>query len=281
MESLPVLWVILALTLFSGTFLHAQSGLVADQGARSLALSGISATLNSSDAVFNNFSNITDTQGFGAIASSLRRFNLSELSVASIGVYNKLGNFGHLGLNFSHYGFEDFKNQRFSLLYARKLSQIISVSANFDFNTIRISEFGSSSSIGFGIGISGLITDNLKYGISIINPEKLEIAEATELSPVLKFGLSFALSRKITGYTEIEKIVDEDINIIVGIEYLMEDKLSLRMGVHTNPGGFSFGLQYRIHARFIIDGAASYNTLLGLTPGLSLKYNIQDTNQQE
>lgn len=250
----------------------AQRGLIEDQGARSLGLAGISSTLDGSDALFNNFANVTATDRFGVMASTQRRFNLEELTVVGIGAHIKAGNFGHLGLRLSQYGFDEFSQQQVSIHYARQLNAYIALAVNFDFLSVRINEFGSTQSVGFGIGLSGKINDQLRYGIQILNPEKLELTEGTELNSLIRAGIVFAFSEKLNLYTEFEKNINEDPNLIVGLEYLLSDKFYARIGANSSPGGFALGLQYRHNSRFIIDGGAGYDTILGTTPGISLQY---------
>jgi len=250
-----------------------------DFGARSLAMAGIGATLEGSDAVFNNFANSVSNDGLFLLANTQRRFSLSELTSASFGIQSSIQRFGHIGFAFSNYGFEEYSEQKISVLYARQLHKLISISANFDFNSIRVSEYGSGSALSFGIGIAGKISEALKYGIYIFNPEKIEIAENTEILSSLRIGFSYIISQKVSSFVEMEKIVDEELNIIVGMEYLMADKVFLRVGANTNPGSVSFGLGYYLSNSLAFDGAVNYNTLLGLTPGLSLRYMKPKSNK--
>ncbi len=262
----------IVITTFQSLILFSQRGINPDFGTRSLSLNGISTTLDKQDAIFNNFANIVNSDKLELIASTQRRFSLSELTIASFGVSTPIQNIGQFGLSFSNYGFELYSEQKLSLMYARKLHDILAISVNFDYNSIRIDEYGNNSAFSFGLGLSGRITEELTYGIYIFNPEKIEIANNTEISSVLRFGLKYEVSEKLDLYIETEKIVDEEINFIFGIEYLIMDRVFLRVSSNTNPGALSFGIGYDLGNQLSFDGGATYDTLLGFTPGLSLKY---------
>lgn len=266
-------FLLIIITTFHFVGLGAQRGINADNGARSLSLSGISSTLNNTDALFNNFSNLSDATSIALMASTQRRFELAELTTASFGVALPVQKIGVFGLTFSNYGFEEYSEQKITLAYARRLMDKVSLSVHFDYNNLRVSEFGSTSAFGFGLGLSGELSDNLSYGISIYNPEKIELVQNTELLTTIKFGLAYKTSKAVTIFTEVEKIIEEDINLIFGLEYLIQEKVFLRISSNTNPGAISFGIGYVFSKNLSIDGGFGYDTLLGTSPGLTLKYS--------
>jgi len=250
---------------------HSQRGIVPQFGAKSLGMGSISSTLDGADALFNNFSQVTSQTKLSAIVSSQRRFSLSELTSVSAGFHLPLKSFGHFGLAMSSYGFEDYKEQKMSLMYSRKIKGFVSLSANFDYNILRITEHGSQGYISFGLGLSGDITKTLSYGLYIFTPEKIEILSNSEVPTYLQFGVSNQFSDKLTAHFEIEKIIDEQINFKTGIDLMLISSFYLRAGFNTHPSQVSFGLGYSFQ-NFMIDGAVNYDTLFGTTPGVSLKY---------
>ena len=251
---------------------NAQLGQSANYGTRSLSLGGISATLNGADAIFNNFSNISNSDSLSVLVSSERRFELQELTSVALGFQLPVAKIGNIGLAISSYGFDAYKEQKFSVLYARKISQKVSISLNLDYNNLRIEQFGNKAFLSFGIGVSGDLGKGFKYGVYIFNPEKIEIAEATEVPGYLKLGIQKHFSEDLNLFGEVVKVIDEDINVIIGFEYKPINILSFRLGYNTNPGAFAFGLAYKAFPNISIEGGSQYNTVLGLTPGVTVKY---------
>jgi len=244
-----------------------QRGIMPTLGAKSLSLGGISTTLEGPDALLNNFAMLSESDNLSAILTSDQRFNLSELTSAALGVHIPIEKIGHFGLTVSSYGFEDYKEQKLSLAYARKLNKFVSISGNFDLNNLRITDNGSTSFVSFGLGLQGMITDDLRYGLMIFTPEKIAIVGDTQVPSFLLFGVSNQFSNKL------EKLIDEQINFKTGIDLKLLPVFNLRVGYSTAPGQFSFGLSYIFNKILEIDGAVSYNTLLGLTSGISIKYS--------
>ena len=265
-------FIILILLIYYSTRAYAQNGINPDFGARNLALSGISATLDGPDAMFNNYSALAGTKSFMAMASTNRRFSLTQLSTTSIACSFPFQDMATLGFSLSRFGFEYYNEQKLSVLMARKIFNGFSMSINLDYNLINIKDYGHAGSFSFGLGLSGNISETLSYGIYIFTPEKIEIAPNTKISSAMKFGLKTLLSTKLRIYGEIEKIIDKDINMIFALEYLAVDRLFFRIGTHTNPAGISFGIGYPFTDSISFDGSASINTLLGFTPGFSIKY---------
>ncbi|NNE25268.1 MAG: hypothetical protein HKN09_00365, partial [Saprospiraceae bacterium] len=99
--------------LVSFSSIQAQRGNTLDFGARSLSLSGIYTTLDGADALLTNFAQVAFDDQYHVIASTSRRFNLSELTTSSIAASYPIQGVGHLGVRFTNYGFEAFKEQQF------------------------------------------------------------------------------------------------------------------------------------------------------------------------
>ncbi|NNE26279.1 MAG: hypothetical protein HKN09_05510, partial [Saprospiraceae bacterium] len=166
--------------------------------------------------------------------------------------------------------------------YARKILSNLSIAAHLDVNLIQIQDLGSNSTLSFGISLAGKIDDKMAYGISIFNPEKIEIATESEIASAIRVGLNRQVSTNLKLYLDVEKIIDTPLNILAGVEYKPAESLKIRMGSSTNPGGISFGLGYTLgDGKLKIDGGSQYNTLLGFTPGASLNYSGQTNTSDE
>lgn len=265
-----ILFLIFMLTAYHS---YSQLGQNSNFGTKSLSLGGISTTLGGGDAIFNNFANITASDSLSALVSSERRFELEELTSVSLGIQLPISKLGNVGVSVFSYGLDEFKEQKFSLLYARKISKNISMSLNFDYNNLTIQQFGNKGFISFGIGSSGGLGNGYSYGIYLFSPEKIEIAEATEVPGYMKMGVKKTFSSNLNLYTDIVKVIDEDLNVILGFEYNPIKAISLRIGYNTNPGAFAFGLAYQGLPNITIEGGTQYNTILGVTPGVSVKYH--------
>ena len=264
----------LLVLLSSATLSMAQRGSNQSTGTRSLSMGNVSSVLDNGDAIFNNFSNISFSPNqYGIILSSQRRFALEELTSAALGYYRRLGNNGNLGVSIRYYGFSEYKEQSITLSYARKLSDNLSISGNLDINELRLDELGSTSHLTYGIGLSGRINNQLRYSVYVFNPTNFEIADNSSSSAYLQIGFSSLISDKLTLLAEIEKVIEESINIKMGFQYSLVTNFGIRAGFSSNPGQPSFGFYY-YQNDIIADFGVHYDLNLGVTPSVAIKYNL-------
>ena len=73
----------------------------------------------------------------------------------------------------------------------------------------------------------------------------------------------------IVGNVETNK--NTSISGRVGVEYKLMDNFCVRMGVRTTPLLPTFGIGYKLHS-FVIDAAAQYHPVLGMSTGIGVKY---------
>ncbi len=261
--------------LLTCQFAIGQRSDIATQGAESLALGHISSVHHGHNTMANNFSaTLFNTQSFGININSERRFNLSELTASMISAFKTIDDKNAVGLLISDYGFEEWREQKISLGYTRKLSDKFAIAAVFDLNTIRIKENGSKNFPSFGLQMTGFINKNLRYGVKLFNFENADINEFSPPSQYIQVGLAHQVSKKTELLVEFDKHIDEILNIRAGTKYNPLTPLNLYLGYETGPGRMSFGFGYCLQNKFQLDFAASYDNLLGVTPGLSLAYFV-------
>ena len=108
----------------------------------------------------------------------------------------------------------------------------------------------------------------------VINPNRAKLAEFTDerLPTLLKLGLKYDFSKKVTVFTEVAKDIDFDANVLVAVEYKAIDLLYFRAGYATNPALSSFGFGLNLD-QFKLDFASGFDSNLGFSPQVSLSYS--------
>jgi long-subunit fatty acid transport protein len=205
-----------------------------------------------------------------------RRFLLSELNyyTAVVGVTTRSGNFG-IKVNYS--GFADYNETLLGLAYGRKLGNKLDVGAQFNYNSIQISNgYGNASAISFELGTVMHITDKLNAGLHINNPVggKFGKDQAEKLSSVYGFGIGYDASEKFFISAEIEKEEDQPVNVNAGFQYKLIPQLLVRAGMATATSSAWLGLGLTIKS-FRLDVTTSYHPRLGITPGVLMLYNFK------
>ena len=135
-----IILTIITAVLLTTVHLNGQRGTYNYQGSKSNGLAGISTTLNSTDAIFNNLSNLAlGSEKFGGILSSQQRWSLSELNYAQIGAFKQIDQNNTFAIGINSYGFSEYREHKVSLSYARKILDNLALSVNFDFNQLVLS----------------------------------------------------------------------------------------------------------------------------------------------
>lgn len=203
-----------------------------------------------------------------------RRFLLSELNnyTATAGLITTSGNFG---MKATYSGFSDYNETQIGLAYGRKLGSKIDAGAQFNYNGIRIAEYGNAAALSFEIGVIMHLTDKLQTGIHVNNPVggKFGKDQQEKLSFVYAIGLGYEASEKFFVSAEIEKEEDQPVNVNAGIQYKFIPQLLVRAGLSTATSSAWAGLGLSIKS-FRLDVTTSWHPQLGVTPGLLVLFNF-------
>jgi long-subunit fatty acid transport protein len=258
--------------LFLSYTSYSQLGLNSSEGAKALGMGGSGVALTGAYSIFNNQAGILEVENIAVVLDIQRRFSLADLSTVSAGIIKntKLGSFG---LMLSNYGFESYTDQKIGLAYAKKLTDILSVGAQFNILQLRIDNFGSTTKPNFELGLIAKLSEELNLAAHIINPIGTSVTDNTNVDSRFRLGINYQPSSKVEILAEADKILDGNMTFRAGIQYALISSLYLRSGYSTNSGSFSFGLGYEFSSSFHFDAAYSYHQQLGYTPGISIIWN--------
>jgi len=202
------------------------------------------------------------------------RFLLSELSLfsAQAAVPTRSGTFG-LGL--SYFGDELYNETFLRLGYGRMLIEDLSFGVELDYVGIGAGQFGSLGAFTFGLGILYNINEDFSIGAHYFNPLNVSLTaeEGDILFSNLRIGASYRPSEKLLFTLEGEKPIVDPLIGKVGLQYLLTDAFTARIGYASNPDLITGGVGFEFSNLFI-DLAASIHPDLGLSPHLSIHYKI-------
>ncbi len=248
-----------------------QFGLNHGENAKSLALGGASVNFNGIESIFSNQAGMTSIKNLSVIAHAERRFDINDLSTFNFGLIKSTG-FGHFGLMISSFGIDAYQEQKIGLAYGRKLFDKLSIGGQFDLLSLNIDQFGSKSVFTFELGLQSQVTKELTVSAHIFSPGNVSITDNDELSSRMRFGLTYKAGDKARIFAEFQKVLEFENDMRFGIEYDIIEALSLRIGTSVNPGSVSGGFSYKVTKNLLIDGGYANNSVLGATPGVSIKY---------
>lgn len=217
---------------------------------------------------------------------------IAQINNAALGVYgerrfmlNELGNYiaafalptgsGNFGLKTGYFGSSDYNESQIGLAYGRKMGEKLDIGAQFNYNAVRISGYGSASAISFEIGTVFHLTDQLHLGIHANNPVggKFGKDQEEKLPSVYSFGAGYDVSERFFVSVELLKEEDQPVNVNVGLQYKLLSQLLARAGMETatSSAWAGLGITWKV---FRVDVTTTYHPQLGITPGLLILFNF-------
>lgn len=240
---------------------------------KALGFGGISTTFEDQNNLFLNPAGLASINEIEVLAMTEHYYFLNGINRTGAGVVLPIG-FGAFGLSFSNYGFSEFRQQKIGLAYSRKLMDKISIGTQFNYFQTRIPEYGSNGKISFEIGLQANLTKDIIVGTYIMNPVQYENTTDGELLTLIRTGIAYRVSKKITTAFELEKNVDYPLRLKYGLEYKPVEKIVVRTGYSSQPSNFHLGVGLMVNDHLTIDFGNKYDLILGLTLAGGLGYSF-------
>ncbi len=261
--------ILIATLLFSLSSVFGQMSTVTPIGA---GMGHATVAMQSPVSLFSNQAGLVGLKKLAIVAAAEQRFLLSELQSVAIGAAlpTKSGTFGLVAQSF---GYEEFKQQKIGLSYARKLWSSLSVGAQFDYFQTRIPEYGNRGTFTFEAGVQANISKTLMAGAHVFSPAQVEISEGENLPTIFRLGLAWQTSERLLLCTEIEKDLELMPRWRTGISYQPVKTLSLRAGYATEPSMLFFGVGFNFGNGLQADMAGSFHQTLGFSPSAGVVWN--------
>ena len=228
--------------------------------------------LQSPISLFSNQAGLVGLKKLAVVAAAEQRFLLSELQSVAVGAAlpTRSGTFGLIAQSF---GYEELRQQKIGLSYARKLWSTLSVGAQFDYFQTRIPEYGSRGAITFEAGLQANISKDLVVGAHIFSPAQVELAAGENLPTIFRLGLAWQASEQLVVATEVEKHLDFPFRWKTGLSYQPVKSIHLRAGYATEPSMLYFGVGFAFGNGLQADMAGSFHQTLGFTPAAGIIWN--------
>jgi hypothetical protein len=247
-----------------------------NSGARSLGLGNANVTLHDLWSANNNQAGLAYVKNFDIGIAYESRFGLSELGLKTLNMALPV-KWGTFGLTVQQFGFTDYNENKFGLAYGMNVSKKITLGVQLDYFLVSVAEEQTQNKTGFTaeIGLQAELTDKLTLGFHIFNvPNSALSGDFEEKMPmILNLGLNYKFSKKVFAVIDIEKNIDLDPNLKVGIEYHPVEALYFRGGINTYDFHFTGGVGAKLK-NFNFDLGFSHQTYLGYISQVSLHYSF-------
>lgn len=247
--------------------------LLAQDGARSAGMAGVSAMETGVWAVRNNPSGLSElasatlalTSGNGYLVPGWQAHQLA--AAAPLGI-------GGGGVVLAQEGWGDYRSGRLSLGYGLKLSEGFRLGWHADYLYRSVKQYFAESGLSFGIGVQVKVGEECWLAGYIQNPARLRWRHGEPLPALMRLALQWSLSEAVRLETELEYVLSEAPRLRVGVEYLPEKRVVFRIGGGAGPEMLSFGFGYRSAETAEWQLAALWHWQLGWSPALGVVYAL-------
>jgi len=244
-------------------------------GARAAGTGGTALTAEDVYSAYNN------PGAFGAMEKTSvglnyeNRYLLKELSTQSLAFGYHTEKNGNFGLHFQQYGFELYREMQIGLSYGLKLFDRFYGGFGLNFHRIQLAEnYGSKNTASGAIGILYQATDNLHFGMRVLNLSRTKLAEYERLPTTFGLGITYYFSEKVLCNIEAEKTILNPVNVKAGFEIHPHEIVYIRLGVNSYPFQSAFGFGLNLD-QFQFDLATTWHSALGMSPSAGLTYRFK------
>ncbi|MEM9886031.1 MAG: hypothetical protein AAF849_09070 [Bacteroidota bacterium] len=242
-------------------------------GARGAAMGGSGVIFGDINSAFSNQAGLTQLDQMAAMVFAERRFLASPINhIAAAFAYPS--GFGTLGFSINSFGVENYQEQKIGLIYARQLLEGLSIGAQFDYFNVNIPLYGNRGAITFELGLQAQLLKKLSFGFHLYSPARIELVSDAVLPSIYKAGIGYTPSDKVLLTAEVEKDIDYPTRFRGGLEYAFSAIFFFRAGFATQPTLVSLGMGLQLKSALVIDVAASYHQILGVSPSVGVAYKF-------
>jgi len=243
-------------------------------GARSLGLSHATVSFSDTWSTFHNQAGLAGLNNISAGFYYESKFGVPELSLAAGSAVLPV-NPGTFGFSFFQFGEKIYKETKFGLTFARRLSKKWSAGIQLDYLAQRLPENERARGfVAFEGGILFRPLEKLVLGTHVFNPVSEDIASPAgkkKMPVVFRIGGHYCFDENILVTVETEKDNQNPALFKSGIEFLSGQNLTLRMGVSGKPFRYTAGMGYKTD-KINADIGFSYHGNLGITPSVSVQF---------
>jgi len=250
-------------------------------GARCKGMGGVFVAVVDFWAMQNNQALMPFYEKMSAGVYYDNRFLLKETSTAAVGfVFPATQKNDFFGFSLNHYGGGNFGNLQAGFAYAKSFANVFSLGLQFDYlyNYFGDAAYGHRSGFTFEIGMYGKVTSDFSLGFHLYNPARMKMItynEVKEYIPtLLRLGMAYDFKKKCIVGFDIEKNLETKMQYLAGIEYIFADYFILRGGMRLPDFSLSLGMGTQVK-NLVIDFAASYHSYLGISPQITVLYEIK------
>lgn len=246
-------------------------------GARSMSMANASAAEVDVWSFFNNPAALSRIETFACGISYENRFLLKELQSQGL-VFAIPLKTGVLSVGGHQYGYRNLRSIKAGVGYSMNLAKNLSAGVQLNYQSLLLNEnYGSTQDLTAEIGLFYQVSEEWSFGFSAfnVNRARLTTNPTDRYSSLFRLASAYQFSKRVRAAAEVEKEMEHQARLKIGLEYEAIDNLYLRCGFATSRPEFTFGFGYRFKA-VSIDLGSAYDQILGWSPHFSFQYKLPE-----
>jgi hypothetical protein len=199
-------------------------------------------------------------------------FGLSQLSNGGLLIAVPT-EFFETGLGFTNIGYTLYNELTATAVFAKSIGTI-SVGCNINYNHLRIEGYGAASAIGIDLAASIQLTDDIRWGVSLLNLNRPTIGREKELLPQWYLtGLTCQLLSTASVSLSMIKDVMYPPSVRTGVKFSPLDFIDLQVGASSDPSRYyaGIGINYMLLA---VRYSVATHVDLGLTHTIGISFSL-------
>jgi hypothetical protein len=199
-------------------------------------------------------------------------YGLSELRLVAAQIVQPT-RAGTFSLHARSFGFEAFRENHFSVGYARAVysgaSRPLHAGVRARLYHFRVAGYGSASTVGLSAGALVAVLPGVHFGFSATNFNAPKIHGVEEVPRTLSLGIGYRADETFLLLVDVLKDVRFPVTVRGGAEWLPVPALALRAGTSTAPSRLTCGAGVRL-GHLTADVALERHDVLGWSPAISM-----------
>lgn len=170
-------------------------------------------------------------------------------------------------------GYSLYKELTATAVFARSFG-IISGGCNINYNHLRIEGYGDAAAVGIDLAVSVQMSDDIRWGVSLLNINRPSIGREKELLPQWYLtGITCQfLSTASVSFTMIKDVM-YPLSVRTGVKFSPIDIIDFQVGVSSDPSRYYAGIGINYMSLSVRYSMATHADL-GLTHTIGLSFSL-------
>lgn len=203
-------------------------------------------------------------------------YGLKELGTVNV-AFSYPNDFLSAGVDISSFGYDQYRESMFRLFLGKPLGERWSIGISLQYTLLQTKLMEESPQyLSADVGILFTPVEKLLIGMLIQDFPSVEILKKNaDIESIIYYSLQIGFQWEVINNLLIAGNAETNKQTVltgcIGMEYQLLTHFYVRTGIKTTPLLPTLGIGYRLSG-FIVDVAALYHPVLGISTGIGLKY---------